>query len=39
MRYAIEMALDDKISTGSFVKIGRGIQLILRLILPQFQRL
>jgi hypothetical protein len=39
MRYTVDMALDGMIYTPSFMKIGSGIQVILRLLLRQFERL
>jgi hypothetical protein len=39
MRYAVEMACDGVIYIPSFMKIDYGIQVILRLLLRQFERL
>jgi hypothetical protein len=39
MRYAAEIASDDMICIPSFMKIGYGIHIILRLLSRQFERL
>jgi hypothetical protein len=39
MKHAIETASDDMIYIISFMKIGLGIQVILRVLPQQFERL
>jgi hypothetical protein len=39
MNYAVEMASDDIIYIPSFMTIGSGIQVILRLLPKKFERL
>jgi hypothetical protein len=39
MKYTIELASDGMIYIPSFIKIGLGIQIILRLLPPQSEKL